>query len=247
MLTSIVAALFLPLFPLSIVLNLVLTKLRHPIAQFLLLLAWPQIGVLILDQTQAYIPSWFVAWALLSAGLYALRMLTCRELERHAAYLASSSLALIWVLAAAGAGTPALMAFAFWLSLPAALSMLIAGSLARRFGAAYAGLSTGLGQTLPRLSGVLAITTLAAIATPPFPGFFALLDLLGRLQGSLVMAVLAIWLMWGWSATRLLQGFLTGEPRQEGVGDLAQGSLAIWSALLVILAGAGLYLTGGVL
>jgi hypothetical protein len=60
------------------------------------------------------------------------------------------------------------------------------------------------------------------------------------------MAVLAIWLMWGWSATRLLQGFLTGEPRQEGGGDLAQGSTVIWSALLVILAGAGLYLAGGV-
>lgn len=246
MLTTFAAALFLPLFPLSMALNLLLVKLRHPLAQFLLLLAWPQIGVLILNQTQAFIPSWFVAWALFSSAFYALRLLTCRELERHAAYLASSSLALTWVLAEAGTGTPALMAFAFWLSLPAALSMLIAGSLTKRFGAAYAGLSSGLGQILPRLSGVLAVVSLAAVATPPFPGFFVLLDLLARLPGHIVMAVLAIWLLWGWSATRMLQGFLTGESRHEGISDLAQGSSVIWSGVLIVMAGAGLYLTGGV-
>lgn len=246
MLTTFIAAIFLPLFPLGMALNLSLATLRHPLAQFLLLLAWPQIGVQILDRTQAFIPSWFVAWALASAGLYALRMLTCRELERHAAYLASSSLALTWVLAEAGVGTPALMAFAFWLSLPAALAMLVAGSLTKRFGAAYAGLPPGLGQALPRLSGVLAVVSLAAVATPPFPGFFVLLDLLARLQGQVAMAILAIWLMWGWSATRVLQGFLAGESRHEGISDLAPGSTVIWSALLVILAGAGLSLSGGV-
>lgn len=247
MLLILAAALFLPLFPFSTVLNAVLAKLTHPVVRFALLLVWPQIGVLLLDQAQVTIPQWLVAWALLSAAFYAVRLLTCRDLGRYAGYLASSSLALTWALAASGAGTTALAMFAFWLSLPAALMVLLAGALTRRFGAAYAGLNPGLGNLVPRLSGLLVVTTLAAIATPPFPGFFALLDLLSRLGGLSVVAVLAIWLVWGWAATRLLQGFIAGECRHHVIADLPQRSTVIWSGLFIAMIGAGLYLNGGIL
>ncbi len=241
------AAIFLPLFPFSMALNAVLAQLRHPVARFVVLLIWPQIGVLLLNQTQATIPPWLVAWAMLSAAFYALRLLTCRDLGRFAGYLASSSLALTWALAASGAGMTALALFAFWLSLPAALMVLLADILTRRFGAAYAGLCPGLGNVFPRLSGLLVVTTLAAIATPPFPGFFALLDLLSQLRGILLVAVLATWLVWGWAATRLLQGFIAGECRYEGIDDLTQRSTVIWSGLLIAMLCAGLYLNGGIL
>lgn len=242
-----VAAIFLPLFPLSTALNAALAQVRHPVARFAVLLAWPQIGVLLIHQVQESIPQWFAAWALLSAAFYAVRLLTCRDLGRYAGYLASSSLALTWALAASGAETETLALFAFWLSLPAALMLLLADVMSRRFGAAYAGLCPGLGNTFPRLSAVLVVTTLAAIATPPFPGFFALLGLLTQLHGIALVVVLAIWLLWGWAATRLLQSFIAGECRYEGIADLSQRSTAIWSGLLIALMGAGLSLNGGIL
>jgi NADH:ubiquinone oxidoreductase subunit 4 (subunit M) len=247
MLTILIAALFLPLFPFSMALNAALAQLRHPLARFAVLLAWPQIGVLLLHQVQGAIPQWFVAWALFSAAFYALRLLTCRDLGRYAGYLASSSLALTWGLAASGADTTAMALFAVWLSLPAALILLLADVMARRFGAAYAGLCPGLGNVFPRLSVLLVVTILAAIATPPFPGFFALLGLLSQLHGISLVVVLTVWLVWGWAATRLLQSFIAGECRYEGIDDLPQRSTVIWSGLLITLIGAGLYLNGGIL
>lgn len=245
MLTLFAVALFLPLFPLSVVFNATLAKLRHPLLRFLLLLIWPQIGVLLLDQIHAAIPQWWVAWALASAAFYAVRLLSCRDLGRHAGFLASSALALAWGMAAAGADTATLSQFVLWMSLPPALLVLVDGALTRRFGAAFAGLTPGLGIGLPRLSGLLVVTMLAAIATPPFPGFFALLDLLNQLQGGSMVAVLTIWLIWGWAATRLIQGFITGEVRHDVIKDLSRRSTVIGSAVLVMLAGAGLFLTGG--
>jgi NADH:ubiquinone oxidoreductase subunit 4 (subunit M) len=244
---TIPAAIFLPLFPYSMALNAALAQLRHPLARFVVLLIWPQIGVLLLHQAQGAIPQWMVAWALFSASLYAVRLLTCRDLGRYAGYLASSSLALTWGLAASGADTAALARFAFWLSLPAALMLLLDEVMTRRFGAAYAGLCPGLGNVFPRLSALLAATTLAAIATPPFPGFFALLGLFSQLRVISLVAVLTIWLVWGWAATRLLQSFIAGECHYEGIDDLAQRSTVLWSVLLIAMVGAGLYLNGGIL
>jgi hypothetical protein len=161
-----------------------------------------------------------------------------------AGFLATSALALTWALAAGGADDAALHAFAFWFGLPAALVALLAHPLARRFGAAYAGLQGGL-IGLPRLSVVLVLTVLAAVATPPFPGFFALLRLLHALDWSGALGVLAIWLLWGWAATKLLQGFLFGTERAVSLGDIGRASALAYTGVLGAFMIAGLYLTGG--
>ena len=240
-----IAALFLPLFPLSVVLNGALALLREPVARCALLLVWPQFGVALLQLSPHAVPHALVPWALATAGFYALRLLTVRDMGQWAGFLATSALALTWALAAGGADRGALQAFAFWFSLPSALVALLARPLARRFGAAYAGLQDGLIGSLPRLSGVLAMTVLAAVATPPFPGFFALLDLLHRLDWSGALGVLAIWLVWGWAATRLLQGFIFGAERAVFVGDIGRGSSLTYAGVLGVFVIAGIYLTGG--
>lgn len=242
--TLLAAALFLPLFPLSVVLNAVLAGVRHPLARGLLLLVWPQLGVLVLQAAPQPIPPLLVGWALLSSALYALRLLTVRDLGLWAGFFASSSLALTWGLAACG-DIAALHLFAFWFSLPAALLALLAGPLARRLGAAYAGLHGGLGGRLPRLAAVLVLLALAAVATPPFPGFFALLALLRELAGPAALAVLAIWLVWGWAATKLLQGFVFGDERPGPVTDIGGAAALACFGALGLFTAAGLYLTGG--
>lgn len=240
------AALFLPLFPFSIALNGVLTRLRHPVARFVVLLLWPQIGVLLLRLADQPVPAIFIAWALASSALYALRLLTVRDLGLWAGFLASSALALTWGFAERNAGGVTMHLFALWFSLPAALLALLAGPLAKRFGAAYAGLQGGLAASVPRLSGLLVLTVLAAIATPPSPGFFAMLDLLRHLNWSAMPVVLAVWLLWGWAATQLMQGFVFGETRATPVADIGRASALAYSGALGTFIVTGLYLTGGV-
>ena len=240
-----IATLFLPLFPLSVVLNGVLTRVRHPAARAALLLAWPQLGAGLLSIAPHAVPAYFVPWALLTSGLYALRLLTVRDMGMWAGFLATSGLALAWALAADGDAGTELHLFAFWFSLPPALMALLVHPLTRRFGAAYAGLQGGLIGYLPRLSGVLAVTALAAVATPPFPGFFALLRVLHALDWTGAVAVLAIWLIWGWAATKLLQGFLFGADRTPHSVDIGRVSTLAFTGAAGLFMAAGLYLTGG--
>lgn len=238
-------ALFLPLFPLSAVQNLILARLRAPVARATLLLLWPQLGVMLLHGSQPEIPDFVVAWALLSAAFYALRLLTVRDLGLWAGMLASSALALTWVLVAHGVDITELRLFVFWFSLPAALLVLLTGPLARRLGAAYAGLFTGIVERQPRLAVVLTAVVLSTVATPPFPGFFALLDLLRGLGSAAAVGALGVWLIWGWAATRILQGFVAGSGREITAPDLAQSSMLTYTAALALFAAAGLQFTGG--
>lgn len=239
-----VAALFATLFPLSAVLTLALARLRMPLARAALLLLWPQIGVMLLLELAGGIPDFVSAWALFSSAFYALRLLTVRDLGLWAGFLACSAFALLWPLAAHGSGAEELRLAAFWLSLPAALLMLLIGPVTQRFGAAYAGLYAGFADTLPRLAGVLTVLVLSAVATPPFPGFFVLLDLLRRVGSAAAFALLAIWLTWGWAATRVLQGFISGPGRAVQAADLGRSCSLAYAAALGASAVAGLYLTG---
>ncbi|MHB8472734.1 MAG: hypothetical protein ACYDC8_07800 [Gammaproteobacteria bacterium] len=239
-------ALFLPLFPLSVVQNLILARLRAPLARAALLLLWPQLGVALLHALQPAIPAFVVSWALLTAAIYALRLLTVRDLALWAGLLASSALALTWALAARGADITALRLFAFWFSLPAALLMLLTQPLARRLGAAYAGLFAGLAERQPRLAGVLTFVLLSAVATPPFPGFFALLHLLHGLSSAAALGVLGIWLIWGWAATRVLQGFIGSSGREITGADLGRSGMLTYTGALAVFAAAGLlFMRGG--
>lgn len=245
MIYVLVAALFLPLFPFSMLLNFILLRMPSPIARFVLLLAWPQMGVAVLRLTNSEIPSFVVPWAVASSGLYALRLLTIRDLSLWAGFLTTSALPLTWALAHSGAQTGSLHLFAFWFGLPAALLALLTKPLITRFGAAYAGLPGGLSAMLPRLSAVLVATLLAAVATPPFPGFFAMLDLLKRMNLLVGLAIGIIWVIWGWAATRLLQGFVVGAAEPASNHDLGRRSTWIYTSALCALVIAGLYLTGG--
>ena len=240
------AALFLPLFPFSALLNWLLTRMHNHFVRFLLLLLWPQIGVLLLGVSAQPVPQGFVMWALASSVLYALRLLTVRDLGLWAGFIASSALALTWGFASQDELLE-MQVFVFWFSLPAALLALLAWPLARRFGAAFAGLHGSLVGSVPRLSGLLVFTILAAIATPPSPGFFVMLDLLNKLGWPMAPGVLLIWLLWGWAATRLMQGFVFGEDRATPVADIGNAVTLLYTSTLGVFVVAGFFLTGVVL
>lgn len=241
----ILAGLFLPLFPLSMVFNRLFARVRSPLARGLLLLAWPQAGLALLHAGDAEVPGWIVAWALATAALYALRALALREVGLWTAFLATSAWALLWVTAPS-AGDPALPhLYALSFSVPLLLLTLLAAGLEQRFGAAYTGLYGGLAQALPRFAGVLVVVVLAAVATPVFPSFLTMLASIVAATPAGALALGGIWLLWSWAGMRLLQGLVVGPAAKDPVPDLGVAVTWTYVAALGVLVVAGLSLSGG--
>ena len=242
----ILAAFFLPLFPASLVFNRLAAGITNPILRLALFIVWPQIGVaLIVWGDLAPVGTVIVTWAGLSAIFYAFRLLTVREVGRWSTMLASSAWPLVWLFVAQGADRLDLVAFTLALTAAPVLMLLVRDALATRLEAAYTGLHGGLARDLPRLSGVIVVTTLAAMALPVFPGFFALLELLSLASLPVALAVLLTWLLWSWAGARLLQGTVFGPRSGPVADDLARGQAWIFAALLVLVVIAGLIWTGG--
>ncbi|MGB5201598.1 MAG: hypothetical protein WBN68_02650 [Sedimenticolaceae bacterium] len=234
--------LFLPLFPLSMVFNAVFERVAHPLLRAALLLAWPQAGLLALSIFYAEPPFWLVHWVLATSALYAFRLLAMRDMGRWTGFLATSAWALLWLPVSAGVQPSELWPFAAAFSVPLAFVTLLAWILEQRFGAAYTGLYGGLAQSMPRFSGVLVISVLAATATPLFPSFFTMLETLMVSQPVPAVVLTVVWLIWSWAAARLLQGLIVGAAVPGPQHDL--GTATAWGYTIGL---AGLVLAGLIL
>jgi len=238
--------LFLPLFPFSMLFNVLYPRLRHPLMRGLLLLVWPQIGLAIIFKSGLTVPSWLLVWALLSSLLYALRALALRELGLWTSFVGTSAWALLWILFTTGADAFVLKIFALGISVPLCLLACLGAGLERRFGAAYLGLYGGLAQSIPRFAGVLVVVVLAIVATPLFPTFFAMLSMIiNTIPASPFVAVGigVVWLLWSWAGARLLQGLISG-PGQTAVADLSQANMWLSVAVLIGLIVTSVYWLG---
>ncbi len=242
-----IATLFLPLFPLGMVFNLLFQRVRVNWIRALLLLVWPLPGVWLLQHPAIEVPDWLMFWALFSALLYGFRVVVVRELGVWTGFLASSCWALAWVALAAGVAAQQLLWHVLAFSLPLALLVLLCSEVERRYESAYAGIVCGLAQSQPRLAGVIVITLLAVIGSPLFPGFFAMLSSITHAANALPLAALglvAVWLLWSWSGMRLMQAFLVGPGPVTSHADIAPMATTVYSLLLTILVVGGLYLMG---
>ena len=145
-----VVGLFLPLFPLSMVFNLLFARVSQPLARAVLLLAWPLIGLGLLHKLGADVPEPVLNWALATSALYAVRLLALRELGTWTGFLATSLWALLWIPAREGFELADIALDALGFSAPLALLVLITVLLNRRLGGAYAGISGGIAASLPQ-------------------------------------------------------------------------------------------------
>ncbi|MGM0671609.1 hypothetical protein [Thioalkalivibrio sp.] len=244
----VLAAFFLPLFPASVVFNRLAAASDHLAVRLALFVIWPQIGVLlILWGDLPMDPGLIAAWALLSAVLYAFRMLTVREVGRWSAMLASSAWPLAWLYALQTPDAPDLVAFTLALTAAPVLMLLVRATLASRLEAAYTGLHGGLARDLPRLSGVIVVTTLAAMALPLFPGFFALLTVMSGATLWMAVGILLIWLLWSWAGVRLLEGTVFGPRSGPVAADLTMYSAWGLAFLIGVMVAAGLAWSGAAL
>lgn len=244
----ILAGLFLPLFPLSMVFNTVFARIKDTKQRYAILLLWPQIGLLLVYFSGIPIPSWIAAWGLLTALLYAIRLLAIREMQLWISFLATSAWSVLWILLQFSGGDSPSYLYALAFSAPLILLLMLANELISRFGAAYTGLYGGLALTQPRFSGVLIMTVLAVIATPLFPAFFAMLNaIIVSIPHSLLAAlgVGIVWLFWSWAGARLIQGFIIGTAEESHIADLNKNSTWKYAGALVGLIFVGLIFLGG--
>jgi NADH:ubiquinone oxidoreductase subunit 4 (subunit M) len=242
----IVVGLSLPLFPLSMLFNILYGRTRNPLLRSLLLLIWPQIGVILVSHLGLSVPAWLITWSILTSLLYAFRMLALREVGLWTSFVAVSAWGLLWLLHAHGAEAAQLEIYSLGVSVPLILMACLTACLERRFGAAYLGLYGGLAQSIPRFSAVLVVVVLAVIATPLFPTFFAMLTLILKAIPAApleALGVAVVWLLWSWAGARLLQGLIVG-PVRTMVPDMNYPTVWLYIGVLGGLLSAGVYWSG---
>ena len=245
-LSWIVAALFLPLFPLGMVFNALFQRVRIVWLRVALLLAWPLPGVWILQTAVPVIPDWVIYWALFSAVLYGFRAVVVKEFGVWIGFLATSTWALNWIALEFGVKFDELMLHALAFSLPLSLLTILVAELESRYESAYAGIISGLAQAQPRLSGLFVIAMLAVIGSPLFPAFFSMLDTITHtvtVLPALAVGVATVWLLWSWSGIRLLQDLLVGTATSVPHKDVSYGLTMTYGSSLVVMIIGGLYLS----
>lgn len=252
--------LFLPIFPLSMVFNLLMEKMPGAIPRSILLLVWPQIGVFLLGQTDLAGLAWSEAaqnqalvasLSVLSVGtafLYAFRTLAMRELQVWIGYVATASWGLLWIVVFAGLPLTQLQLFALGFSVPLLMLNMLAGGLVQRYGAAYTGLYQGLALSIPRFAGVFVAVLLTAMATPVAPGFFIFVFLVMALAPDhLILAgmLFLVWLMLNWAGIRVIQGLMVGDEDPDPPEDMSLAGTWAYSLVLAVVVLSGLTLLGG--
>lgn len=244
-LSILIIGLFLPLFPLSMVFNLLFHRVSDPLPRGVLLLAWPHLGLWLLGWLGTDLPQWVVAWSLATAAFYALRALAVREVGIWTGFMATSAWALLWIPLLAGESAFTLRYEALGFSAPLLLLALLVAGLERRFGAAYTCLHGRLAGIMPRYSGVLVAVLLAVMATPLFPGFFTLLTTIVTASPGVAASLAGVWLLWSWTGVRLLQGLIVGPPATEQAPDISVAQTFGYTAALLGLAIVGVSFAGG--
>jgi len=241
---------FLPLFPMSMVFNAILDNIKHSGLRALLFIAWPLVGLFIVLNTNVIMPDWLLPLVLFTSALYALRMLSLREVNQWNGFLATSLWSLLWLPMMQDTQAQLLYSYAISMSVPLVLLVLLSAGLEQRYGAAYTGLYGGLARTIPRFAGVLVTVVVAAIATPVFPSFFIMLDMVVETISTTplaAMVLLLIWLLWSWAGARLIQGLIVGRASDVKIADMDITSIGLYSMVLLALAVGGIYLSGVIL
>ncbi len=244
------SGIFLPLFPMSMVFNAAIDNIKHAWLRAFLYILWPLIGLVIVLNSGIAIPDWLLPLALATSTLYALRMLTLREVNQWCGFLATSLWSILWLAVIQDNQGMLLYGYALSMSVPLVLMVFLAAGLEQRFGAAYTGLYGGLARIIPRFSGVLVTVVVAAIATPLFPTFFIMFDLIVETVSATpfaAMVLLLIWLLWSWAGARLIQGLIVGRASDVKIADMDMTTIGIYSMVLFALVVGGIYLSGVIL
>ena len=244
--TLLLAGLFLPLFPMSIIFNFIFQRASVAWLRVLLLLVWPLPGLWLIESSSSQLVDTFMLWALFTSVLYAFRSVVIKELGVWTGFIATSAWSLLWIAEYLGAGIDELMMHAFAFSLPLVLLATLVARLERQYESAYAGVVTGLAQEQPRMTGIFVVVMLAVIGSPLFPSFFSLFSNINdvvSVMPSIALAIVLVWLLWSWSGIRLLQELVVGDPVVIQYEDISEGITMLFFVSFILLVAGGLYMS----
>ena len=235
--------LFLPLFPVSMGFNWLLARTGNSWLRALLLLLWPQIGLLLITNLEFQVPGWLLSLALATSALYAFRVLAIRDVGQWCGFLATSSWAMLWIPVHADIPMFHVQLYALGFSMPLILMTFLGSVLEQRFGADCTGLYGGLAESIPRFSTILVLVVLAIIATPLFTYFFIMTAMIIQAMSAIPyisVCIAGVWLLWSWACAWLLQGLIIGIPGEERPADLQSGAVWGYVSILGLLIAAGI-------
>jgi len=239
------AGLFLPLFPMSIVFNYVFQRVSSVWLRVFIILVWPLPGLWLIENSAAEVVDIYVYWALLTAVLYGFRSVVVKELTFWTGFIATSAWSLLWVAEYLEATVNDLVMHAFAYSVPLVLLALIVARLERQYESAYVGVVTGLAHEQPRMAGIVVVVILAVIGSPVFPSFFSLLSNINNvviLLPSVAVAITLVWLLWSWSGVRLLQELIVGDSDVYRREDISHGLTILFGLSFILFVVGGLYM-----
>ena len=239
------AGLFLPLFPMSIVFNFVFQRASSAVLRVFIIIVWPLPGLWLIENSSTELVDIYVYWALFTSVLYGFRTVVVKELSVWTGFIATSAWSLLWVAEYLGAKVDDLIMNTFAYSIPLVLLALIVARLERQYESAYVGVVTGLAQEQPRITGLIVVVILAVIGSPLFPSFFSLLSNINNVvmvMPSIALAIVLVWLLWSWSGVRLLQELVVGDPAVFQHDDISCGQTMLFCFSFVLLVAGGLYM-----
>jgi hypothetical protein len=260
LLLLLLAAVFLPLYPLSMLTTSLLqrgapdaapSRLGSARAKAALMILWPVLGTGLLsaalalaDERSEGMLTALAVWGGATSVLYAFRLLSARDAHIWMSQLFASALALIWVGAAHGV-SPLLPALG--LAAPMLPLLFLFRELSTRFGIARSGLYRGLGLRMPLFSGLFIVAALMAVAVPLSPSFFAIAEVaMGGVAANEALTLVPVglsWLLWTWAGVNLLSGIVFGVPREDLIyNDMARPAALRFAAGMAALALLGLLL-----
>jgi NADH-quinone oxidoreductase subunit M len=243
----ILTAVALPLFPLHGAYVAALTRLPLPPAVGVALLL-PSAGLFAaMELFSAEAPGLrsVVSMLALTGALWgSFKALATERVPHIVAYAGVAFFSVLWWHLAGGEIVAAqVIAYAAAVVLLSSAILLAWQRVQVRFGDLAPDRIGGLARPMPRFAVLLSLLAMAAMGLPPFGLFFAFTELLLRTAGENLASLGVMLLTWfaaSWYLFRMMQRLLFGRPRADLLyDDLRLGEVAVFSILLLALAGIG--------
>lgn len=206
-----ILALLFPIFPVT-ALYVYLLK-NFPRSRVYLLILLPVVAFLTFEVFEgAEVFPYIAYFSIATSLLYAFKSLSVKSLELWLAYNYVAVISLQWVIMESVGINPLLL---FGSVLPVVSLHLIVRFLELTYGGAHFLVLRGLGPALPKTSLLLSVSLVTCSAVSPVTLF--VVHLTGLLSPDPITQTLLLlnWFLWGWSAIRVVSGFLFGEPRED--------------------------------
>lgn len=211
----------LPIFPMSIGVNFLLSKLKGKILLVTLMLMF-SVGLYLLKiLDNEVLVAYISIFALLGNILYAFRMLSVSTATTYVVFYYTLLCGFAWILKFIEADR---INFLIEMSIPLFVFALLVSFLDKQFGTTHYRMFRGLGTHMPRLSLVLIMSIFTLILSPFLSGFGIFILKIEKFTILYLSGVMIIWVFLTWSGLRLIEKLIYGIPSRK----LRYNDISVW-------------------